>query len=132
MKVFLSSRYSRRVEMTTVADELAKAGHTVVSRWLATEWSNDGEGSSAAPPEYREKYAVIDAEDVRACDTFVAFTEPPNAGGRGGRHVEFGMAVALGKRLIVVGHYENIFHHLPGIAFFRDAGCLLGALALEN
>jgi hypothetical protein len=38
--------------------------------------------------------------------------------GRGGRHVEFGAAVATGKRLIVVGHRENLFHHLPGVEFF--------------
>lgn len=34
---------------------------------------------------------------------------------RGGRHVEFGMALALGKRVIVVGPRENVFHLLPEV-----------------
>jgi hypothetical protein len=49
----------------------------------------------------------------------VSFTEQPRAlnGNRGGRHVEFGLAVALNKRLIVVGYRENLFHWLPQVEF---------------
>lgn len=34
---------------------------------------------------------------------------------RGGRHVEFGMALALAKRCIVIGPRENVFHLLPQV-----------------
>lgn len=122
MKFFLSARYSRRDELRRVRTELIKRGHTVVSRWLDTEWEHkDDQGSSAAPPAYRAKHALEDFEDVRACDCLVAFTDPPGAGGRrGGRHVEFGLAAAWGKKLIVVGPLENIFHHLPGVKCFPE------------
>lgn len=117
MKVYLCSRYSRRDQMRAFRATLVEQGHEVTSRWLDTEWDRAEKGSSAAPPEYREKYALIDYEDVQACEVIVAFTEAPGDGGRGGRHVEFGMAVALGKKLLVVGHRENIFHHLPQVNF---------------
>jgi len=120
MKVYLCSRYSRRDQMRSVRDELVRRGHTVTTRWLETEWANRPDQSSAAPPEYREKYAAIDMDDVRAADVLVAFTEAPGDGSRGGRHVEYGMAAAWGKRLVVVGYRENLFHHLPGVEFFAS------------
>ena len=40
---------------------------------------------------------------------------PDTATVRGGRHVEFGMALALGKPIFVYGHKENIFHYLPQV-----------------
>lgn len=114
MKIYLAARYSRRDQLRSVADELRRLGHTITSRWLETEWVNRPSDSCAAPPEYRETYATVDMEDVRAADCVISFTEAPGDGSRGGRHVEFGLAVAWGKRLIVVGHRENLFHHLPG------------------
>lgn len=128
MKIYLCARYSRRDELRGVRDSLQRAGHEVTARWLDTEWEGgDGRGSSAAPPEYREEFARKDMEDVRAADCLIAFTEVPGSGGRGGRHVEYGMAVAWKKRLIVVGHRENLFHHLPGVEFC-DSTFALGEL----
>jgi hypothetical protein len=42
--------------------------------------------------------------------------------------VEFGLAVALGKVLMVVGHRENIFHCLPDVHFYADWFAALDAL----
>ena len=68
--------------------------------------------------------AAEDLEDVLRADCLVSFTEEPAAGvawaARGGRHVEFGIALAMGKRLCVVGPRENIFHHLPRVEVFRS------------
>lgn len=118
MKIYLASRYSRREQMRSVRDELQRLGHTVTTRWLDTEWPGDERGSSAVPPEYLTEYAIKDVEDVMAADCVISFTEDGRTPGLGGRHVEFGIAVALGKRLIVVGYRENIFHHLPQVEFY--------------
>ena len=48
---------------------------------------------------------------------------------RGGRHVEFGMGWAWGKRLIVVGPRENVFHLLPTVEQFDSWPDALAALA---
>lgn len=124
MKIFLSSRYSRRDELRLLRLDLQRLGYTVVSRWLDTEWNETERESrlysSAAPPEYRQQYAVTDLADVVACDCLIAFTEPPRSKGRGGRHVEYGAALALAKRILVVGYHENLFHHHPSVEFFHS------------
>ena len=119
MRIYLCARYSRRDQMRMVRTILGDAGHEVISRWLDTDWEPaEPRSSSAAPPEYREKYALIDMEDVESCDAILTITEAPDGCGRGGRHVEFGMAVAWGKKLFVIGYRENVFHHLPRVQFF--------------
>jgi hypothetical protein len=46
-------------------------------------------------------------------DAVIIFTEIPNTVlATGGRHVEFGLALAHGKRVFVVGPRENVFHYL--------------------
>ena len=109
--VYFAARFSRRDELNGYRAELEALGIVVTSRWLATE------------PRVRFEYSdddwralgLIDQEDVLAADTLVSFTEPPGAGGNGGRHVELGMALALGRRVILVGQREHIFHHLPEV-----------------
>lgn len=118
MKVYLCGRYGRRDEFRELRNILEKNGVLVVSRWLDTDWERkeDG-GSSAAPAEYRQEYAEIDMRDVLAADAVVCVTEPPRGGGRGGRHVEFGLALAWGKKLVVVGYRENLFYEHERVAF---------------
>lgn len=129
MKVYLCGRYSRRDQLRSVREELQELGHVVTSRWLDTSWrEKDDSGSAAAPAEYRAEFAVKDLEDVAAADCVIAFTEEPRSGGRGGRHVEFGAALALGKRLIVVGHRENLFHHHPRVEYFASKWDMMRAL----
>lgn len=121
MKVYLAARHGRQENMLQVAAVLREFGHEVTSRWLETEWAAIPDQSSAIPPEYMLKYALIDMEDVAKSEVVVSFTESPGDVSRGGRHVEFGIAAAWGKRLIVVGHRENRFHHLPRVEFCKDA-----------
>lgn len=122
MKIYLAARFSRREQLREIAAELRRLGHVVTSRWLETEFVHRPNENAAAPPEYRQKYALIDLEDVKAADTVVSFTEAegtPNAG-RGGRHVEFGYALALEKAAVVIGHRENLFHEHPAVTFFES------------
>ncbi len=64
-----------------------------------------------------------DAADLAAADCVVSFTEAPRStSSRGGRHVEFGMALGLRKHCVVIGPRENVFHCLPQVAIFRTLG----------
>lgn len=123
MKVYLASRYSRREELLGYAAELAEHGIEVTARWIQGLHEVPPEGMEVDSPEHHQWCAEDDIADVEAADLLVAFTEPEGsiAGrGRGGRHVELGYAIAKGKHVIVCGHRENVFCHLPGLGFAAD------------
>jgi len=81
----------------------------------------------------RQKFAQDDFRDVMACDLLIAFTEQPRTDkGRGGRHVELGLALGMGKKVWVVGHRENIFCWLEHITFFETWKQCFAALAAEG
>lgn len=82
--------------------------------------SNDPSINTRAA-ELRAKFAQDDWEDVTSANLVISFTEPPrSSASRGGRHVEFGIALGLNKPVIVVGYRENIFHWLPSVSFFEN------------
>ncbi len=121
MNVYLASRYARREEMQAVAADLQQMGHTVTSRWI--NGSHELEDHPA--PEDRRRLAQEDMLDILDANCLISFTEQPRASGespgRGGRHVEFGIALGgCTMRLIVVGWRENVFHWLPRVEFFPD------------
>ena len=118
MKIYLASNYSHRLELVGHATELAQLGVVVCSSWLHTNWQDDGSSSSAAPEEKCAEWAMRDMKDVFSCDVLVQFTSGERS--RGGKHVELGMALALNKRVLVVGLPEHIFHRLPMIEQFGD------------
>lgn len=76
--------------------------------------------SAQAADEKRRQYAMEDAVDIVLCDMFINLAEEPRGDGRGGRHVEFGYALALGKELINIGPRETVFHHLDNVQSFDD------------
>lgn len=119
-RIYLAARYSRRNEMRAFAQKLRERGLVVTSRWLDEDKPLNTHLGDDTDEFYREA-AEIDLEDLRKADTIVFFAEDPHVGTpRGGRHVEFGYAIGLGKRLIVIGAHENIFHYLPAVQCFRN------------
>jgi len=130
MKIYLASRYSYHKELQNIAHILIKQGHEITSRWIWGNHQIDDKGLSAEiAREERERFATEDYEDILKADTVMSFTEiPRSSNSRGGRHVEFGMALALKKRCIVVGHRENVFHCLPFVEFYEEINAALEAV----
>lgn len=120
MRIYLASRYSRFRELQGYRAELESAGHTITSRWINGDHQIDDAGlSTQAKESERIRFAQEDRDDLLGADWVVSFTEAPrSSNSRGGRHVEHGIALALGKRVVVVGHRENVFHCLPEVEFF--------------
>lgn len=117
--IYLAARFSRRHECYALAVPLMAAGHTITSRWvLRNEGTAPAGPSEEAPPAMRRMFAMEDVDDVLACDWMVSLMEEPRGGGRGGRHIEFGMALGLGKRLTIIGPRETVFHHLDLVEQF--------------
>jgi hypothetical protein len=121
-RIYLAARYSRHPEMQGVAADLRDLGHEVTSRWILGDHELTG---VEAPEEAIQRgidFAREDLEGLEFADWLISFTEDPKGPktgrGRGGRHVEYGVALARGHRLIVVGHRENVFHWGMRVVFF--------------
>ncbi len=146
MRIYLAARYSRRLELCGYRSQLQEAGHEVPAVWLNGEHQigTDGnpigesgeslvekclrpgerlsqEDMSERAAALRTKFAREDFLDVVMCDVLIAFTEAPrSSSSRGGRHVEFGIALGLKKPVWIVGPRENIFHWLEDVRHFHD------------
>ncbi len=135
MQVYLAARFTRRKEMQRYAEELIALGHGVTARWVV------GPPQSAHHPDqvsghsvaYDERVSVEDLKDVADADCIICFSEQPReTNKRGGRHVEFGLAVAAEKRIILVGPRENVFHFLPVVENFPNWAALREGLGSER
>lgn len=88
------------------------------SAWL-DEGSQDGTEQHApaitdpAGPAFHGGVLFKCIEAIKSCDVFIAFTEPAGTKSRGGRHIEMGAALALGKTVIVVGPVESGGYAIP-------------------
>ena len=109
LKVYLAGRYSLLKELKEESKKFEAAGIEITSRWL----DNKEDGLSF------KDVAMLDIEDVDKADAVVLFSEPYGTMvSGGGRHVEFGYAMGRGKKLVVVGPLENIFHWHPDVNIF--------------
>ena len=122
--VYLAGRYGRKQELRERGRELEALGIEVTSGWLSSAVASL---SGLSEAEWRE-IALLDREDVRRADLLVLFAEPPGDGGSGGRHVEFGMALAWSKPVVVVGRREHVFHRLPEVTVVDDWGAAVALL----
>ena len=132
-KFYLAARYSRHAEMRGYADQLEALGHTVTSRWINGEHqASDGELLDPGNADHARKLMQEDLEDIFEADTFVAFTEAQREPTRGGRHVEFGLALWACKRIFLVGPVENLFYLYPGITQFAKFDDFMDVLKGEK
>jgi hypothetical protein len=118
--IYIAARFSRRPEANRLARILVAAGHTITSRWVKPDCDHvlpTGLSAQAADAE-RARFAREDWEDVCACNWMISLMEEPRSNSRGGRHVEFGMALAMGCALTIIGPRETVFHHLPAVEQF--------------
>lgn len=130
-KVYLAARYCRRKELCGYRAVLEEqCGYTCTARWLDGSHRIDDNGlSEEAMEEERARFAEEDRDDLMRADLVISFTEPPRSPhSRGGRHVEFGMALAAKKVLIVIGHRENVFHCLDCVIFYPSWEAFLEAM----
>jgi nucleoside 2-deoxyribosyltransferase len=116
MNLYIAGQYSQKTYLRTVADQLICDGHFITASWLQEHHPPTVQLHEVADEELRG-YAVQDIEDIKASDAMVFFScEGPTP--RGGRHVEMGVALALGLPVYVIGPRENIFMYLPQVTLF--------------
>lgn len=136
MKIYLAAKYDRNDEMRGVRDVLEAIGYEVTSHWID---QHDGELTQSAAvsdrintaPDECWRFAEADLIDLAAADLVLSFTSR-EGGGTGGRHVEFGYAMALGRRVAIVGPRENVFHTLRSVLHFPTWSAFLTEYAIPN
>jgi nucleoside 2-deoxyribosyltransferase len=127
-KIYLAAKYSQKEEMLVVRKLLYKAGLLCTASWL-----NEPHAPGTTLDQVTEndlcEFAQQDMDDIRRCDIFVLFSvDPLQPTVRGGRHVETGYALGLGRPVHVVGPKENIFHYLPGVKHFTCISELISGI----
>lgn len=129
MKIYISARFGRREEAEALAVQLQGMGHTITSHWL---WQTKPEMAYGEGPDAVAEFATRDIAEVLDADTLVALSEPENnPWGRGGRHVEFGVAIAFDKQLMVIGPLENLFHYMHHVLNFTTQDGFLNYMIEE-
>jgi hypothetical protein len=112
MKWYFAGQFARLTELAECAVRARAGGLTITSQWLDQDPTSGYAGGSS---EAGRVFAERDLEDIRAADGFLFFAEDPTIGiPRGGRHVESGVALVLGKTIELIAPHgrENIFHLL--------------------
>jgi hypothetical protein len=116
-KVYIAARYTRKEEMKDVRDRLEFNGIEVTSSWLDEPHSANTQ-LNELPDNHNAHYAIADLVDIVRADEIIFFSESELTP-RGGRHVEFGYALATAKEVTVIGPRENIFHYLGRVKVYE-------------
>lgn len=103
--IYLASPWVNREATRVIRDHLVAAGHEITSRWL-----NTPDGPQVPDEDRGRREAAWDFEDIAKADMLIVLSDDKPIGA--GYHVEFGYALALGKRIILVGPVKSIFHYL--------------------
>lgn len=108
MNFYLASRFKTVSTVNKIADQLEALGHGVISTWHRQEalapmpYSDPRYAQHASDVANRDLIELIDA------DALVIYTESCEQT-PGGLWVEFGYALALHKRIFLVGPQINVF-----------------------
>lgn len=116
MKIYFAGRYRDAAVFRHMGDGLREMGHQIVSSWIYTN-RRAGRNFEDISDEEKATIAQEDVDDVLSCDVLVLLSSD---GGRGGKHVEFGIAIGAGKRICVLGQKQNVFHWLLRIEEYNN------------
>jgi nucleoside 2-deoxyribosyltransferase len=104
-RIYLAGMFDAQKRLRDVRENLEMmAEYLVIGTWL------DEEGTATPDVATAAQYAKRDVAEVLLADTFILDTLDVNP--RGGREVEWGLALMSGKTLWLVGPRRNVFHHL--------------------
>lgn len=124
---YISARFTRKEEAQALAIKLRQLGYKITSTWhVQTQPEMLYRDNGKLISEFAQK----DVDEVRAAKGIISLSEvEENPWGRGGRHVECGIAIERNMLWIVIGPKENIFHYLPGVIHYRTEEDFLDAMS---
>lgn len=134
MKIYIAARFSKRHIAHRLGKTLATLGHTIVSRWSLphADYVAPVGLSRQATDSERRRFALEDMADLRRADGLILLGESPRNNSRGGRLVEFGVAIAYGHRVMITHQRETVFQCLPQVEFYSNEALLVAQLQAEQ
>lgn len=116
MKFYISCGVEYVEWAKAIRIQLLDKGYEVISDWML----DPKLGYGVSTEEELEGKALKDMRQVAECDVLVT----NGSSAHGGAHVELGLALAYGRRVLLVGAPSNVFHRLV-----RPCGSLQAGLA---
>jgi hypothetical protein len=122
VKVYVATKWENRFAAWNWMRKLESKGHVITHDWTQEDAGN-------ADNDYLRTCAAKDVQGVKDCDALVLINHPAVCGAL----VEFGIALGLGKHLILVDYDgpSAIFYRLPNVYHVKnlaEAVFLLGTL----
>ncbi len=109
MRIYLASNWQSQARIRAMREVIEGLGHEVVSGWL--DETQTAQSLASTTPEEARIFAYRDMGEIMSCDLLIIDTQEESTSG--GREVEYGVAMALGKPMWLVGPNRNIFHSIP-------------------
>lgn len=117
MRFYLAAKYTSKERIREMRKLVEAKGHTVTSQWL------DHDLPETVNDTIRFEQANNDLANIWKADCFILDTLDES--NTGGREVEWGCAITLGLKVILVGPTRNVFHLLADEHFESWEECLV-------
>ncbi|MBU0847191.1 hypothetical protein KKH23_08420 [Patescibacteria group bacterium] len=118
MRFYLAAKFPRRREIALYRQQLIDLGHVCDCRWLTNSKHQDEfDNLTTNKPGFNCRLAQEDLADLYNSEALVLFGPGST---RGGCHVEFGVALALNKRIIWIGRRTHVFSYLTCVKVYPD------------
>lgn len=118
MRIYVAAQFETAGDVRNLAKKITEARHQVVSTWHQV--SDKNETRQDAWTDRAISFCCRDIIDLNRADTILFISQGDGSKSKGGRHFELGYAAAQGKRLLMIGPAENVFHAIPHIRHFDD------------
>lgn len=109
MKIYLAHNFKARWWLRDYIKLLEASGHTVTSSWIVDDSHIDEKNEALS--------AIIDFNDIDLADALILFTDQYGEKPGKGKFMEFGYALAKGKKVFIHGQdtTSSVFYHLPDV-----------------
>lgn len=108
---YIAGKYTSKDRLMTERNWLRCNMFDSETSWLDETWDSD----NGVPVHISITNAMRDQKEVQRADILILDTIDDSM--TGGREVELGMALALGKPTIIVGPRRNIFHYVAAMHY---------------
>jgi len=112
LRIYLASNHQSQDRLKIVKEMLLERGHTVCSNWLT---EGTAQAMEVLTEDQRQLFSYRDLGEILSADLLILDTREQSVSG--GREVEYGAALALGKLVWRVGPARNVFHSIPRRSF---------------